>query len=77
MKHTVSDAQKETNWIDNFKPRGSVELVKNCSKLDQKFLQNTVLTVANILLKTVNYTTLQKGPKTILWNAGGNIYLNN
>lgn len=51
------------NWVDNYEARSSVELVRNCTKINRKVCDKIVKLVVNKLLETENYVEN--------WNAGG------
>ncbi|XP_035226842.1 probable tRNA (uracil-O(2)-)-methyltransferase, partial [Stegodyphus dumicola] len=64
---------KSNHWVRDFIPREKIENVRNCTNLDKKFLEETVIAVAEILLKTENYVHIQRDTNIISWNSGGQI----
>ncbi|KFM78949.1 putative tRNA (uracil-O(2)-)-methyltransferase, partial [Stegodyphus mimosarum] len=71
-EHKVA-MSKSNLWVHDFIPREKTENVRNCTHLDKKFLEETVIAIAEILLKTENYVHIQRDTNTISWNSGGQI----
>lgn len=71
-----SESNSKSHWIPDFKPRDKVEAVQNCTQLDRKFIDSTILTVASMLLQTEIFLSLEKGSETVLWNCGGKYCFN-
>ncbi|XP_003699355.1 putative tRNA (uracil-O(2)-)-methyltransferase [Megachile rotundata] len=70
-KTTLIREEKEktiSEWTCDFKPRDTVERVRNCTQLDKMLIKNIVDTVANQLLNEGRVISLEKQSRT--WNAG-------
>lgn len=67
----IREEKEKTNiseWTCDFKPRDTVEKVRNCTQLDKTLIKNIVDTVANQLLNEGCIISLEKQSRT--WNAG-------
>ena len=64
--------QEENQWSSDFKPRETVERVRNCTQVDKNIITEIIHTVANLLLSKARIISL-KDEST--WNAGGQIEL--
>ncbi|NXO04582.1 TRM44 methyltransferase, partial [Rhinopomastus cyanomelas] len=76
---TQHPASETTNtvWMPGFQPRGKVEQIRNCASLPRDFVDDVVLTVANLLLKTVsqNSCSATRDGNTKTWNQGESLVL--
>lgn len=63
------EAFRLNGWICNFKPRDTVEKVRNCTQLEKTLITGIVDTVANQLLSEGRVISLEGSTKKI-WNAG-------
>ena len=63
-------------WAESFKPRPSVEVTRNCARVDHKIKDAVVAMVTDHLLKEVDMVKVGEGNDreqtgTKLWNKGG------
>ncbi|OXU26629.1 hypothetical protein TSAR_012427 [Trichomalopsis sarcophagae] len=69
-----NDKEIEDAWSSAFKPRDTVEKVRNCTQIDKGLISSIVDVVVSLLLRKVRRIDLGEDPvKT--WNAGGEIEL--
>ncbi|XP_012282705.1 probable tRNA (uracil-O(2)-)-methyltransferase [Orussus abietinus] len=71
---TCSEAPRTPKWSSDFKPRESVEKVKNCTQLERSLIGSIVNLVANHLLGKVRLISPASRPDS-KWNAGGQMKL--
>ncbi|XP_014236865.1 probable tRNA (uracil-O(2)-)-methyltransferase [Trichogramma pretiosum] len=64
--------QNEDSWSSTFKPRESVEKVRNCTKVNKDLISSIIEIVVSLLFHKARLISLENG-KT--WNAGGEIEL--
>lgn len=62
----------ESLWSTDFKPRESVEKVRNCTKIDRTVIDEIINTVTEQLLRKVRNIERSRGGT---WNAGGQMEL--
>ncbi|PSN39820.1 hypothetical protein C0J52_18429 [Blattella germanica] len=74
---SISNHQEEDNkkWSHDFKPRESVERVRNCTQLEKSLIEDLVMFVAKELLAKEEFVTIHSGNEERLWNKGGSISL--
>lgn len=72
--NVTNEEAKSSQWSRDFKPRDSVERVRNCTQLDKDLIANIVNIVATYLLRKVRLISLKHRPND-MWNAGGQIEL--
>ncbi|XP_015118631.1 probable tRNA (uracil-O(2)-)-methyltransferase [Diachasma alloeum] len=64
-------------WARDFKPREIVERVRNCTQVDRNVINEIVELVSTELLRKTRKITLNRpGDSEGLWNAGGQLELN-
>ncbi|NWW82022.1 TRM44 methyltransferase, partial [Climacteris rufus] len=66
-----------TIWMPGFQPREKVEQIKNCTSLPRDFVDDVVLSVANLLLNAAphkSYSNMQDGYMNT-WNQGESLSL--
>ncbi|XP_015438862.1 PREDICTED: probable tRNA (uracil-O(2)-)-methyltransferase [Dufourea novaeangliae] len=66
---THEEAVNIGEWVCNFKPRDTVEKVRNCTQLEKTLIVDIVKIVANQLLHNGRMISLEGSPEEI-WNAG-------
>ncbi|KFV76222.1 putative tRNA (uracil-O(2)-)-methyltransferase, partial [Dryobates pubescens] len=66
-----------TVWLPGFQPREKVEQVRNCASLPRDFVEDVVLSVANLLLNAApqNSSPRMHGGGTTTWNQGESLSL--
>ncbi|XP_054247533.1 probable tRNA (uracil-O(2)-)-methyltransferase [Indicator indicator] len=66
-----------TVWLPGFQPREKVEQVRNCASLPRDFVDDVVLSVANLLLNAApqNSPPSVRGGSTTAWNQGESLSL--
>ncbi|NXX39711.1 TRM44 methyltransferase, partial [Tricholaema leucomelas] len=66
-----------TVWMPGFQPREKVEQVRNCASLPRDFVDDVVLSVANLLLNAApqNSSSGMHGGSTGSWNQGESLSL--
>ncbi|ESO08806.1 hypothetical protein HELRODRAFT_74431, partial [Helobdella robusta] len=67
-------ASNNSSTDADFKPRDSVEKVKNAAAIDRKLIERIWMTTLNELLKTNNYVPTD-GTESKKWNRGGTLSL--
>lgn len=68
------DNEIKDAWSSSFKPRDTVEKVRNCTQIDKSLIANIIDIVVSLLFRKVRMIDFPEGPiKT--WNAGGEIEL--
>uniref|UniRef100_A0A182WBK6 Probable tRNA (uracil-O(2)-)-methyltransferase n=1 Tax=Anopheles minimus TaxID=112268 RepID=A0A182WBK6_9DIPT len=72
VNDTLTPAVTEDSWSANFKPRESVEKVRNCTKIDRSVVEKIVSIVFEELLAKRRIPDEFSGRN---WNAGGTITL--
>ena len=69
-----NDSQINGAWSSAFKPRDTVEKVRNCTQIDRNLISRIIDIVVSLLLRKVRKIDMDgKGSK--LWNAGGEVGL--
>ncbi|XP_076167162.1 putative tRNA (uracil-O(2)-)-methyltransferase [Ptiloglossa arizonensis] len=69
QKNQTNEAHCTDGWICDFKPRDTVEKVRNCTQLDKTLIADIVNIVANQLLHEGCTISVEEPPRKI-WNAG-------
>ena len=69
---SLKSHEKNNQWSSDFKPRKSIEKVRNCTQVDKNLITEIVDIVSGQLLQKARIISL-KGGRT--WNAGGQIGL--
>ncbi|NXN12855.1 TRM44 methyltransferase, partial [Indicator maculatus] len=66
-----------TVWLPGFQPREKAEQVRNCASLPRDFVDDVVLSVANLLLSAApqNSSPSVQGGSTAAWNQGESLSL--
>lgn len=72
LKVDSPKTQGENQWSSDFKPRETIERVRNCTQVDKNIISEIVDIVSNHLLSKARIISL-KDERT--WNAGGQIEL--
>lgn len=64
-----------TIWMPGFQPRLKVEQIRNCASLPRDFVDDVVLSVANLLLNATSQKSCSDmhDGNTNTWNQGGEI----
>ncbi|NWU96905.1 TRM44 methyltransferase, partial [Upupa epops] len=67
----------DTIWMPGFQPREKVEQIRNCASLPRDFVDDVVLSVANLLLNAVpqNSCSATCDGNTNTWNQGESLSL--
>lgn len=65
----------DTIWMPGFQPREKVEQIRNCASLPRDFVDEVVLSVANLLLNAAPQKSCSdmQGGNMNTWNQGGEV----
>lgn len=72
-KSIANATSDSSSWSADFKPRETVERVRNCTKIDRSLISDIVDLVAGHLLCKVRMIDIQGSDEK--WNAGGQVEL--
>lgn len=72
LQKSDNDFPSQDQWSLDFKPRETVEKVRNCTQIDKNLIDEIVNIVANFLLSKTRIISLDSEKK---WNAGGQMEL--
>ncbi|KAM6261778.1 putative tRNA (uracil-O(2)-)-methyltransferase isoform 2-T2 [Porphyrio hochstetteri] len=65
----------DTIWMPGFQPREKVEQIRNCASLPRDFVDDVVLSVANLLLNASPQKSCSPGENMNTWNQGESLSL--
>ncbi|XP_053998893.1 probable tRNA (uracil-O(2)-)-methyltransferase [Hylaeus anthracinus] len=69
QKNETNETRETDGWTCDFKPRATVEKVRNCTQLDKTLIADIVNMVANQLLEEGRAISVEETPRRT-WNAG-------